>query len=265
MKETTSNLADAVCHGCTRRFSERCPRTAGPGESGTPQEGPPAAVQPPVARLIDYTLLRADATCAAIVGVCREARRYGFASVCVNPYWVPLAHAELAGSDVKVCAVIGFPLGATSTEVKVAETEAAIRGGASEIDMVINLGAHRSGNLDAVRSDIQRVVRAAHDGGAIVKVIVETASLDDDEKVSACLIAKQAGADFVKTSTGFGPSGATPQDVALLRSVAGPDMGVKASGGINTLEDVQAMVAAGATRIGSSSGVRIVAPSDARG
>jgi deoxyribose-phosphate aldolase len=191
------------------------------------------------------------------VKVCREAREYGFASVCVNPYWVPVVRAELAGSPVKVCSVAGFPLGATSTEAKVCETAAALRAGAQEIDMVINVGALRSGDHEAVKLDIQQVVQVTHEAGAIVKVILETALLDDNQKAVACTLAKLAGADFVKTSTGFGPSGATAKDVALMRSVVGPEMGVKASGGIRTLADLKTMTAAGATRIGASASVKI--------
>jgi len=211
-----------------------------------------------IAGLIDHTLLRPDATRDDIVKICREARQYNFASVCVNPYWAPLVAAELAGSRVKVCCVVGFPLGATSTEAKVAETEAALRVGAQEIDMVQNVGALRGGDHDAVRSDIRAVVAVAHRGGAIVKVILETALLDDHQKVTACLLAKMAKADFVKTSTGFGPAGATAHDVELMRKTVGPNMGVKASGGIRTLEDFKKMTAAGATRIGASAGVKIV-------
>jgi deoxyribose-phosphate aldolase len=169
-----------------------------------------------------------------------------------------LVKAELAGSPVKVCTVVGFPLGATSTEAKVAETQAALRAGAQEIDMVINVGALRGGENEAVRQDIHAVVKAAHSAGAIVKVILETALLDDNEKAIASTISKLAGADFVKTSTGFGPAGATAHDVALMRSVVGPEMGIKAAGGIRTLEDLRAMTAAGATRIGASASVKIV-------
>jgi deoxyribose-phosphate aldolase len=211
-----------------------------------------------VAAMIDHTLLKADATREEIVKTCREARAYGFASVCVNSYWVPLVRAELAGSPVKVCTTVGFPLGANSTEAKVAETAAALRAGAQEIDMVINVGALRSGDRDAVRLDIRQVVEVAHAAGAIVKTIIETGLLDDAQKALACTLAKLAGADFVKTSTGINSSGATAEDVALMRSVVGPEMGVKAAGGIRTLADFQAMVAAGATRIGSSAGVKIV-------
>ena len=213
---------------------------------------------PSIASLIDHTLLRPEATRADIFELCREARDYNFASVCVNAYWVPAAAAELAGSPVLVCTVVGFPLGATSTAAKVAETEAALAAGAQEIDMVQNIGALRSGDPHAVQQDIEAVVKAAHRRGAIVKVILETALLDDDQKIAACLLAKAAGADFVKTSTGFGPSGATVHDVELMRRTVGSGMGVKASGGIRTLDDLNKMVAAGATRIGSSSGVKIV-------
>lgn len=211
-----------------------------------------------IAGIIDHTLLRPDATRDEILKICREARQYNFASVCVNPCWVPVVAAELAGSSVKVCSVVGFPLGATSTKAKVAETEAALRDGAQEIDMVQNIGALRGGDHDAVRSDIEAVVAVAHRAGAIVKVILETALLDDHQKITACQLAKTAKADFVKTSTGFGPAGATVHDVELMRTTVGPEMGVKASGGIRTLEDLKKMTAAGATRIGASAGVKIV-------
>jgi deoxyribose-phosphate aldolase len=213
---------------------------------------------PSIASLIDHTLLRPEATRAEILQVCREARDHKFASVCVNAYWVPVVAAELAGSPVKVCTVVGFPLGATSTAAKVAETEAAVAAGAQEIDMVQNIGALRGGDRDAVRQDIEAVVACAHRRGAIVKVILETALLDDDQKTAACLLAKAAGADFVKTSTGFGPAGATAHDIELMRRAVGPAMGVKASGGIRTLEDFNKMVAAGATRVGASASVKIV-------
>jgi deoxyribose-phosphate aldolase len=215
-------------------------------------------IDPTIAALIDHTILKPDATRADIVKVCREARQYSFASVCVNPYWVPLVRSELAGSPVKVCTVVGFPLGATSTEAKVCETENTVRAGAQEVDMVINVGALKSGDTDAVRNDIAAVARAAHAGGAILKVILETALLDDTQKTVACQIAKAAGADFVKTSTGFSTSGATAKDIALMRAAVGPVMGVKASGGIRTLQDLQNMAAAGATRIGASASVKIV-------
>jgi deoxyribose-phosphate aldolase len=211
-----------------------------------------------IAALIDHTLLKPEATAGDIRKLCEEARHYGFASVCVNPYWVRLVAKELAGSPVKVCSVVGFPLGASATEIKVAETAAAIRDGAQEIDMVLNIGELRGGNPDAVRADIKAVVDAAHGGGAIVKVILETALLNEEQKVAASLLSKEAGADFVKTSTGFGPGGATAADVALLRRTVGPAMGVKASGGVRTLGDLQAMTAAGASRVGASASVKIV-------
>ena len=211
-----------------------------------------------IRRMIDHTLLRPDATRAEIQKVCREAVEYQFASVCVNSYWVPMVAGALAGTPVKVCTVIGFPLGAALTEAKVAETEAALHLGAQEIDMVLNVGALCSGDYEAVRFDIESVVQAAHRENALVKVILETALLTDEQKTRACLLAKDAKADFVKTSTGFGPSGATEHDVALMRRAVGPAMGVKASGGIRTAEDALKMIAAGATRIGASSGVKIV-------
>jgi len=211
-----------------------------------------------IAALIDHTLLKPEATAEDIRKVCAEARDYHFASVCVNPYWVRLVAEELTGSTVKVCSVAGFPLGASATQIKVAETAAAIRDGAQEIDMVLNIGALRGGDLDAVRSDIRAVVEIAHACGAIVKVILETALLNDEQKVAASLLAKEAGADFVKTSTGFGPGGATAADVALMRRTVGPKMGVKASGGVRTLEDLKTMAAAGANRVGASASVKIV-------
>lgn len=211
-----------------------------------------------VARLIDHTVLKPEATSAQIVSLCAEAREHGFASVCVNPYWVALAARELAGSEVKVCTVCGFPLGANATAAKAFEAAEAAAAGAREIDMVINVGALRSGDFDTVKRDIQAVAAAAHGGGAILKVIIEAALLDDGQKAEACRIAKAAGAEFVKTSTGFGPGGATAHDVKLMRAAVGAETGVKAAGGIRTLEDVEAMIAAGANRIGTSAGVRII-------
>jgi deoxyribose-phosphate aldolase len=256
------NVPELVCPGCT----QRCPQTCGAktreiiahGADRVSASDRLTRIDRSIARLIDHTLLRPDATRAEIVKLCAEARTYEFASVCVNPYWVGLVAAELAGSPVKVCTVVGFPLGATTTESKIAETEIALRAGAQEIDMVINVGALRSGDQETVRQDIKGVVTAAHRAGAIVKTILETALLDDNQKAVACTLAKLAGADFVKTSTGFGPSGATAHDVALMRLVVGPEIGVKASGGIRTLEDLQKMAAAGATRIGASASVKIV-------
>jgi deoxyribose-phosphate aldolase len=215
-------------------------------------------VEPSIAALIDHTLLRPEATRSDVLRLCMEARQFGFAAVCVNPYWVPLAAAALRGTTVKVCTVAGFPLGASMTEIKRAEAEAAIRAGASEVDMVINIGALRSADYDTVKIDIQSVVEVCHRAGALVKVILETALLDHRQKVIACVLAKLAGADFVKTSTGFGPGGATVEDVALMRQVVGPEMGVKAAGGIRTPEQLRRLVAAGATRIGASASVRII-------
>jgi deoxyribose-phosphate aldolase len=212
-----------------------------------------------IAALIDHTLLKPEATAADIQKLCAEARHYQFATVCVNPYWVSLAAAELAGSAVKVCAVAGFPFGASSTEVKSFEAGVALRDGAREIDVVLNIGCLRGGNYDAVRDDIAAVVETAHLGGAIVKVILETALLTAEDKLAACRLAREAGADFVKTSTGFAITGATADDVALMRRAVGPGMGVKASGGIRTLYDLKKMVAAGATRVGASASVRIMA------
>ncbi|HSM76740.1 MAG TPA: deoxyribose-phosphate aldolase, partial [Bryobacteraceae bacterium] len=185
-----------------------------------------------LASCIDHTLLKADATRDNIAALCAEALRYQFASVCVNSFWVPLAAAELAGSSVKVCSVVGFPLGAMATEAKAAESVIALRYGAQELDMVIQVGALLAGDFSTVEDDIGAVVKTAHDAGAIVKVILENAYLNDRQKAAACKLAQAAGADFVKTSTGFGPSGATAADVALMRRTVGEKMGVKASGGI---------------------------------
>ena len=224
----------------------------------SPQSIPAPLTKSAIAALIDHTLLRADARHSDIVRLCQEARQFGFASVCVNSVWTPLAASELSGSKVKVCTVAGFPLGANSTEAKVGETEVALRDGASEIDMVLNIGALLDDDFSTVSYDISAVAEACHRRGAIVKAILETALLDRVHKVTACRLAKSAGADFVKTSTGFGPSGATVDDVKLMREAAGPSMGVKAAGGIRTLEDLLRMVEAGANRIGASAGVRIV-------
>ncbi len=211
-----------------------------------------------LAKMIDHTLLKADATAAQIDKLCQEALDYGFGAVCVNGCWVKHCKEVLAGSPVKTAAVVGFPLGAMATKAKVFETKQAVKNGAVEIDMVINIGALKSGNLVAVARDIRGVVLAAHARQAIVKVIIETCLLTEDEKVTACLLAKEAGADFVKTSTGFSTAGATAQDVALMRAVVGNEVGVKAAGGIRTYEDAQKMIQAGANRIGASSGIQIV-------
>lgn len=210
-----------------------------------------------LAKYIDHTLLKADATKAQVIKLCEEAREYRFASVCVNPGYVPLAAKELAGSGVKTCCVIGFPLGATSTEAKVQETIDSIRNGADEVDMVINVGQAKSGNWIYVKKDIEEVVIAAR-GKALVKVIIETCLLTDEEKVKVCAISKMAGADFVKTSTGFSTGGATVEDIKLMRQTVGPDMGVKASGGVRDYKTAVAMIEAGASRIGTSNGVTIV-------
>ena len=211
-----------------------------------------------IAKIIDHTLLKPDATSAQITQLCKEARQYGFASVCVNPAHVHACAEMLNGAKAKVCTVIGFPLGASASSVKSYETKIALQDGAQEIDMVINIGALKEGNNDLVRSDIEGVVKTAHAKASIVKVIIETVFLTDTEKETACLLAKEAGADFVKTSTGFSGGGATVEDIALMRRVVGVEMGVKASGGVRTLTDAQNMIAAGATRLGASAGVKIV-------
>ncbi len=211
-----------------------------------------------VAKLIDHTLLKADATQDQIAQLCYEARKFGFAAVCVNPTHVKLCSQLLQGTEVHVCTVVGFPLGATPPEVKAYEAQQAIEDGATEVDMVINIGALKSKDYALVERDTAMVARACHAGGAILKVIIEAALLTDEEKVIACQLAKAAGADYVKTSTGFGPGGATAHDVALMRHAVGPGLGVKAAGGIKNLADAKEMVAAGATRIGASAGVRIV-------
>jgi deoxyribose-phosphate aldolase len=210
-----------------------------------------------LAGLIDHTLLKPDATREEVEQLCREAAQFCFASVCVNPNWVPLCREILRGSGVRVCTVIGFPLGAHMPDVKAYEARRAVEQGAEEVDMVLNIGALKSKDYSLVEQDIHGVVGAAS-GRAIVKVILETALLTRDEKVMGCTLAKAAGADFVKTSTGFGGGGATVEDIELMRETVGPEMGIKASGGVRTKEDAEKMVAAGATRIGASAGVKIV-------
>ncbi|MCZ6519661.1 MAG: deoxyribose-phosphate aldolase [Actinobacteria bacterium] len=246
MAETGEKVREVVANGADR--------VAFHGEA--------ADVPLDVAQYIDHTLLVADATADDIDMLCSEAEQYGFASVCINPTWVKRAANNLRGTKVPVCTVIGFPLGATTTDIKATETRKALRDGAREIDMVINVGALKSGDHEMVYNDIVKVVDAAHETGAICKVILETALLTDEEKVIASALAKRAKADFVKTSTGFGPGGATVYDVALMRETVGPDMGVKASGGVRTANDLEDMIAAGATRIGASAGVQIVGGSD---
>ncbi len=207
---------------------------------------------------IDHTLLKPEATPSEIEQICKEAIEFSFASVCINPSYVRLAKEKLDGSNVKVCAVIGFPLGATTTKSKVSEAEEAIANGAQEIDMVINIGRLKSRDYGYVENEIKEIAELAHSKRATVKVIIETCLLSDEEKEKACLLAKSAGADFVKTSTGFSKSGATAADVALMRRVVGTKMGVKASGGVRSYDDAIRMIESGATRIGTSSGVKIV-------
>lgn len=209
-----------------------------------------------LARMIDHTILKPEATEAEIDRLCKEALEYNFASVCVNPAMVEKAAGMLKGSDVKVCTVIGFPLGATTTEVKAFETEDVIKKGATEVDMVINVGKLKEGNLEYVKKDIEAVVNAAK-GKALTKVIIETCLLTDEEKVTACKLSKEAGTDFVKTSTGFSTGGATGSDIKLMRETVGPELGVKASGGVRTLEDAMTMIENGATRIGASASIAI--------
>lgn len=209
------------------------------------------------ASLIDHTLLKPEASEADVRRLCEEAAKYGFASVCVNPAWVKTSAEILKGTGIPVCTVIGFPLGATLPDVKAFEARRVIFNGAREVDMVINIGALKSGDDCAVEDDIRAVASAAHENGVLCKVIIETALLNDEEKVRACLAARNAGADFVKTSTGFAKGGATVDDVALMRRTVGKALGVKASGGVKGIEDAKAMVAAGATRIGASVGVKI--------
>lgn len=210
-----------------------------------------------IANMIDHTLLKADATKEQLEILCQEAKTHGFFSVCVNPTWIEKAVELLKGSDVKVCTVIGFPLGASTSETKSFETKDAIQKGAREVDMVINIGKLKDGDDAAVEQDIRRVVEAA-EGKALVKVIIETSLLTKEEKIRACQLAVKAGADYVKTSTGFSTGGATVEDIKLMRETVGPEIGVKASGGVRNREGVEAMVEAGATRIGASSSVAIV-------
>jgi deoxyribose-phosphate aldolase len=227
----------------------------------TPAAQPSAGTQQVpgnIASFIDHTLLKPEASEADILKVCAEAAEYRFKSVCVNPIWVKTVKTALKGSGVLTCSVVGFPLGATPTDVKTFEARGAVLDGADEIDMVINIAAARAGDKGALVEDITAVAEAVHASDAILKVIIETALLDDARKVLACEAAVEAGADFVKTSTGFNGGGATAEDIALMRRAVGADLGVKASGGVRSLADAQAMIAAGATRIGASSGIAIV-------
>ena len=243
---------------CVRTCFDRVGRVVNAGAARITSSLGGIPEDPSLARMIDHTILKPDATPDQIAQLCYEARKYEFASVCVNPTHVKMCTELLRGSPVKVCTVIGFPLGASSTAVKVFETETALRDGATEIDMVINIGALKGKDYELVAKDINGVVRMAHASGALVKVIIETALLTDEEKEIASLLSKEAGADFVKTSTGFSGGGATAEDIALMRRAVGPEMGIKASGGVKSFEDARRMVFAGATRIGASAGVKIV-------
>jgi deoxyribose-phosphate aldolase len=258
---TAAQAAPARC-ACHAVLYECCPdRLQGVLDAGATRIGLHATggAAGGVAGMIDHTLLKPDATRRDIEALCREAAEYSFASVCVNPTWVALCARLLSSAaSTVVCSVVGFPLGAATPDTKHYETRRAIFDGAREIDMVINVGALKSGDLRVVERDIEAVTSPCREAGAISKVIIEAALLTDEEKVTACSLAKAAGADFVKTSTGFGPGGATVADVALMRRVVGDEMGVKAAGGVRDLEGLKAMVAAGATRIGASAGVRIV-------
>jgi deoxyribose-phosphate aldolase len=252
--------APARCD-CHALMFECCPdRLAGVLDAGATRLGLHASggAAGTVASMIDHTLLKPDATRTDIEQLCREATDYAFATVCVNPTWVATCARVLRGTSVLVTSVVGFPLGATTPDVKHYETRRAIFDGAREIDMVINIGALKSGDLRLVERDIEAVTAPCREAGAVSKVIIEAALLTDEEKITACTLARAAGADFVKTSTGFASGGATAADVALMRRVVGDQMGVKAAGGVRDLEGLKAMVAAGATRVGASAGVRIV-------
>lgn len=249
----------ATClRGCAAHCAPKVREIVAGGASRVEYHGPAADVPSDLARYIDHTLLRPDASAAEIDRLCDEAAEYRFASVCVNPVWVRRCAQRLRGTDVAVASVVGFPFGATPADVKAFEARRAIRDGAREIDMVINIGALKGGAHDLVREDIARVSDACHEARVANKVIIEAALLSDEEKVIACRLAQQARADMVKTSTGYAKGGATVFDVALMRETVGPKMGVKAAGGIRTAADVQDMIAAGATRIGASAGVSIV-------
>jgi len=247
-----------VADGCS---PERMQRMVRRGAERFGLCAPPGAYPDSLAGMIDHTLLKPEATAAQIETLCGEARQHGFATVCVNPAWVELCARLLRGFPTGVCTVAGFPLGATLPEVKAHEAALSIRNGASEVDMVINVGALKSGDYRLVERDIAGVAETCRRAGAVSKVIIEAALLSDDEKVKACVLVKAAGADFVKTSTGFGPGGATARDVALMRRVVGPELGVKAAGGVRDLESAKAMIEAGADRIGASVGVKIVSES----
>ena len=263
-RESAPAPSRCACHSL---LYECCPdRLRGVLDAGATRLGLHATGGAPggVASMIDHTLLKPDATRKDIEALCREAAEYKFASVCVNPTWVSACAALLQGTGVKVCSVVGFPLGATTPDTKHYETRRAIFDGAREIDMVINIGALKSGDLRVVERDIEAVTFPCREAGVLSKVIIEAALLTDDEKITASTLAKAAAADYVKTSTGFGPGGATAADVMLMRRVVGEEMGVKAAGGVRDLEGLKAMVAAGATRVGASAGVRIVQESQGK-
>ena len=254
-REVLNSLAGDVDRCDT---AEGVREVVGNGADRVAFHGDASQVPVDLAKYIDHTALKPETTADAIDQLCAEAAEYHFASVCVNPAWVKRSASNLRGTEVKVCTVIGFPLGANVPEIKAMEARRAIRDGAREVDMVINVGALKSGDHATVLTDIEKVVDSAHEAGVIVKVILETSLLTDEEKVIASSLARRAKADFVKTSTGFGGGGATVYDVALMRETVGPDMGVKASGGVRTKSDVEDMIAAGASRIGASAGVQIV-------
>ena len=249
----------ADCHGsCAAHSPDKVRRVVANGADRVSYNGHGSAVPTDLAKYIDHTLLKPETTAADIDALCDEAVEYGFASVCVNPSWVKRAAANVRGTAVNVCSVVGFPFGATPPEIKAMEARRALRDGAREIDMVMNIGALKSGHEDEVRIDIAKVSDACHEAGAINKVIIETSLLTDEEKVMASHLAQLGRADFVKTSTGFAGGGATVHDVLLMRETVGPAMGIKASGGVRSRQDVEEMIAAGATRIGASAGIVIV-------
>lgn len=262
-RDETSRCKDGVCTdgNCVVHNTEGVQAILANGASrvtarvGVSDKG---HVEYDLAKYIDHTLLKPEATLDDVRKLCDEAKRFQFASVCINPSYVQYCARLLADTPVIVCTVVGFPLGATTTEIKVKETEQAIANGAREIDMVIHIGMLKSGEYEYVKNDIFQVVRAAHRSNALVKVIIETSLLTDEEKVKACLLCKWAGADYVKTSTGFSSGGATAGDIRLMRKVVGSSMGVKASGGIRSRKEAEEMVASGATRIGASASVKIV-------
>jgi deoxyribose-phosphate aldolase len=262
LQEETTAPADSECLDCNGQCSEKCPdKTQAILNAGADRIANPVGhttIAREIAHTIDHTLLKPDASQAEIAQLCYEAKKYGFAAVCVNPTNVKLCAELLKDSPVKVCTVVGFPLGATPPEVKAYEAQQAINDGATEVDMVINIGALKSQDYALVEQDIATLARTCHNNGAILKVIIEAALLTDEEKIKACALAKAAGANYVKTSTGFGPGGATAADVALMRQVVGPEMGIKAAGGIRSLEAARQMIQAGATRIGASAGVKIL-------